>query len=100
MVTKKDRLDQLLENRRFEAHAPDFASRIIQAAARTEQKIPLRFSTWLKQIFAEFELPRPAFALSCALVLGLAIGISDTLSLSTDQEAPLTTLLYDSEIAL
>ena len=72
----EDKLTAMLRSRRTEAASPDLAARIILRA----QEVPQvqGYSLWqtLRQLFAELHLPKPAYVLTAALVLGMFLGFS------------------------
>jgi len=72
----EDKLNAMLRARRTEAASPDLAARIILRARAMPQV--QSFSLWqsLRQLFAELHLPKPAYVLSAALVLGMFLGFS------------------------
>lgn len=67
-------LDALLHRRRMETPDESLTARIIAAALTQPQQLPLSLREWLAHLFAEFRLPRPAYALASLLFLGLMIG--------------------------
>ena len=58
------------------AASPDLAARIILHAQNLPQL--QNVSSWqsLRQLFAEFHLPKPAYVLASALVLGMVMGFT------------------------
>ena len=73
---RDDRLDQMLRSRRLEPASQDLAQRIILKAQSTPQNKTMPLWQWLRQICAEFHLPKPAYVLASALVFGMVIGFS------------------------
>lgn len=65
-----DDIDTLLRQRRFEPAATNLEERIIAAA-----RIPSPSARPRRSILAEWLLPRPAFAMACALLFGLLAGL-------------------------
>jgi hypothetical protein len=82
---REEKLDRLLRSRRIEPAAPDLAQRIILKARQTPQLQAPGFWQSVRDLFGEFHLPKPAYVLAGALMLGLVIGFS------TPPDAPLAT---------
>ena len=78
-------LDRLLRTRRIEPPSTDLAERIIRQARRTPQLEPLSPWQWLREVFAEFHLPSPAYVLTAVLAIGIVLGFT------TAPEAPIAT---------
>ena len=77
MIDNRDeKLDNLLQSRRIEPASPDLAQRIIFKAQRLPQNKAMPLWQWLGELFAEFHLPKPAYVLASALVLGMMIGFN------------------------
>jgi len=76
MNDKDERLEQLLHSRRIEAASPDLAARIILQAKTLPQL--QNGSVWqaLRQLCAEFHLPKPGYVLASALFLGVVLGFT------------------------
>jgi len=70
------KLDEMLRSRRLEAAAPDLAERIILKAQQTPQNQTIPLTEWMKRLFAEFHLPRPAYVLACTLIFGIIVGFN------------------------
>jgi hypothetical protein len=75
MIEEK-KLDELLRKRRLEPVSSDLAARIISRAQQIPQVENLSFWLSLRRIFAEFSLPKPAYVLTGALLVGMAAGFS------------------------
>ena len=73
---RDQRLDQLLRSRHVEPASTDLAQRIILRAARVPQAPAVSLWDSMRQLFAEFHLPRPGYVLAGALVLGVVLGFS------------------------
>lgn len=73
---RDDKLDNLLRSRRVEPPSPDLAQRILFKARRLPQTRNVSLWQWMRQICAEFHLPKPAYVLASALILGMVIGFS------------------------
>lgn len=73
---RDQKLDNLLRARRVERPSADLSQRII-LKARTLPQTP-HVSLWesMRQVFAEFHLPKPGYVLAGALVLGVVVGFS------------------------
>ena len=73
---RDEKLDNLLRSRRVEPASADLAQRIILMAQSLPQAPNLSLCQSMRQLFAEFHLPKPAYVLASALVLGMVIGFS------------------------
>ena len=69
-----EKLESLLRSRRAETVAPDLAGRIILQAQSLPQLQNISLWQGLRQLFAEFHLPKPGYVLASALVLGMVLG--------------------------
>lgn len=90
---RDEKLARLLSERRAAPASADLASRIILKAQGLPQAANAPIWQTVRQIFAEFHLPKPGYVLAAALVLGLTLGFStapengsaDDMSVSTSQ---------------
>lgn len=73
---REEKLDRLLRARRVEPAGADLTQRIILRAQQTPQSQTFSLWQWLRELCAEFHLPKPAYVLASALALGLVIGVS------------------------
>jgi hypothetical protein len=71
-----EKLDAMLRSRRMERNSPDLAERIILKAQGLPQSQTIPPWQWIRQLFAEFHLPKPAYVIVSALVLGIIVGFS------------------------
>jgi hypothetical protein len=71
-----ERLDNLLHGRRVQPASPDLAQRIILRAQQLPQQRNVPLWHWIRDLFAEFHLPQPAYVLAGALLLGMVIGFN------------------------
>ncbi len=71
---RDDKLDALLGSRRIEPARQDLAARIILQAQSLPQIQNISFWQSVRQLFAEFRLPKPAYVLATALILGMLLG--------------------------
>jgi|SRR5918992_220540 hypothetical protein len=71
-----EKLDNLLRARGIEPASPDLARRIVLAAQRMPQNRTAPLWQWISELFREFHLPKPAYVLASALVLGMVIGFT------------------------
>jgi hypothetical protein len=96
-----EKLDEMLKSRRLEPAGPDLAPRIILKAQQTPQN-QISLTEWMKRLFAEFHLPRPAYVIACALIFGILVGLYNPLDTATDESDPiyLQSFLYADEEAL
>lgn len=75
-----EKLDAMLRARRVEPASPDLAQRIILKAQSLPQNQTMPLWGWMRQLFAEFHLPRPAYVLACTLILGFVVGFNTPLN--------------------
>jgi hypothetical protein len=73
---KEKKLEAMLQARRFEPAAPDLVARIARAAQQTPQRQGVSLSQWVKDLFSDFHLPRPAYVLASALIFGFVVGFA------------------------
>jgi hypothetical protein len=73
---KEQKLEAMLQARRFEPAAPDLTARIIRAAQQRPQRQGVSLSQWVKDLFTDFHLPRPAYVLASALIFGFVVGFT------------------------
>ena len=74
---RDEKLEHLLRSRRIEPASSDLAQRIVLAARQRPQSggnAP--FWRWVQDVFREFHLPQPGYALAGALLLGMVIGFN------------------------
>jgi hypothetical protein len=77
MIDNRDeKLDMLLRSRHVKPASPDLARRIISRAQQLPQYNTIPLWQWVRELFAEFHLPKPAYVLASALVLGMVIGFT------------------------
>jgi hypothetical protein len=77
MSAGEDRkLEEMLRSRRVEPASPDLAERIILRTQSMPQNQTISPARRLKELFAEFHLPRPAYVLTGALILGVVLGFN------------------------
>ena len=99
---KDENLDAMLRARRFEPAGRDLAQRIILKAQILPQNQTLPLIPWLRQLFAEFHLPKPAYVVVSALVLGMIVGFSTPNKPASKDEdsASVQSFLYADEVPL
>jgi hypothetical protein len=91
-----EKLDEMLRSRRIEAARSDLAQRIVLKAQTTPQTMTV--TAWVRRLFSEFHLPRPAYVLACALAFGFVAGLYNPLHTVTDDEpVHLQSFLYADE---
>lgn len=87
MSNKQDeKLEAMLRARGLEPASPDLAQRIILKAQSLPQNQTMPLWQWIKQLFAEFHLPRPAYVLACTLILGFVVGFNAPLNTTTPDD--------------
>ena len=97
-----ENLDAMLRARRFEPAGRDLAQRIILKAQSLPQNQTLPLIPWLRQMFAEFHLPKPAYVVVSALVLGMIVGFStpDRTASKDEDSASVQSFLYADEVPI
>ena len=73
---KEQKLEVMLQSRRLEPASPDLAERIVHKARHLTQNQTVSLTQWMKGLFAEFHLPRPAYVLASALIFGFVVGFT------------------------
>jgi hypothetical protein len=73
---RDDKLDLWLGQRRVTAASSDLAQRIILRAQQVPQMKTASLWQSIRELCAEFHLPKPAYVLASALAIGLVIGFS------------------------
>lgn len=73
---RDEKLERMLRSRGVEPASPDLAQRIILKAQAMPQNKAVPLWQWIRQVCAEFHLPRPAYVLATALIFGVVIGFS------------------------
>jgi hypothetical protein len=71
------KLEEMLRARRLETARSDLAERIILKAQAIPQNQALPLGQSIRRLFAEFHLPKPAYVLSAALLLGVFLGFNN-----------------------
>jgi hypothetical protein len=97
-----EKLDAMLSARRVEPARRDLAQRIILMAQSLPQNQTVPFMQWLRQLFAEFHLPKPAYVVVSVLVLGIIVGFStpDRTASKDEESASVQSFLYADEVPL
>ena len=97
-----DKLDAMLRSRRLEAASSDLEQRIILRAQSLPQNRTTSPWQWIRQLFAEFHLPKPAYVVASALIIGIIVGAStpDTTVPRDEESASVQSFLYADEIPL
>ena len=95
-----EKLEAMLRSRRTEPASPNLAARIILKAQGIPQDRTISPWQWLRQLFVEYHLPKPAYVLASALILGLVVGFStatDTISADNTSSINVQGFLYPDE---
>jgi hypothetical protein len=103
MSDKQDeKLDAMLRSRRVESAGRDLTQRIILRSQSLPQNQTLPLIPWLRQLFAEFHLPKPAYVVVSALVLGMIVGFStpDRTASKDEESASVQSFLYADEVPI
>ena len=100
---KEQRLEAMLRSRRFETASPDLAERIIRQAQQVPQNQTVPLTQWVRRLFAEFRLPRPAYVLVSTLIFGFVVGFTlpqHTTTADDTDSISVQSFLYADEDAL
>lgn len=69
--------EKILQIRRYEKPADNFAQRIISASLKQRQKAPFSLGAFIADLINEFRFPQPALAaLSLIMILALTVGFA------------------------
>ena len=71
-----EKLARMLHSRRIEPASQDLAARIILQAQSLPQVQNISLWQSVRQLFAEFHLPKPGYVLASALILGMLVGFN------------------------
>jgi hypothetical protein len=95
-----DKLESMLRSRGVEAPSHDLAERIILRAAVVPQQQNFSFWRFMRELCAEFHLPKPAYVLAGALAIGIAVGYSAPSDIGTNQidDSATAQVLADEEL--
>jgi hypothetical protein len=98
---KEQKLEAMLQSRRFEPASSDLAERIIHKAQHLPQHQMVSLSQWIRELFTDFHLPRPAYVLVSTLIFGFVVGFTIpqyTTPTTDDADAiPVQSFLYADE---
>ncbi len=100
---QEEKLEHLLSSRRMESASPDLAQRIILQARQVPQLELVTIAQWLRGLFKEFHLPKPAYVLAGVLLVGTVVGLSTPLETATDNDVAsvkIQSFLYADEAIL
>jgi hypothetical protein len=89
--SRDEKLDRMLRSRRVESASPDLAQRIILQARDLPQGRNISLWQSVRQLFAEFHLPKPGYVLASALIIGMLVGFSTAPDNTSTNEANLST---------
>ena len=71
-----EKLESMLRSRHQEAASPELAARIILTARGITQRQNVSLWQLVRDLCAEFHLPKPAYVLAGALALGIVVGFN------------------------
>ena len=97
---REQKLEAMLQARRFEPASPDLAERIVRQAQQMPQNQTVSLTQWVRGLFAEFHLPRPAYVLVSTLIFGFVVGFNTPQYTTTADDAdptPVQSFLYADE---
>ena len=73
---RDERLESMLRSRHQEAASPELAARIILTTRGITQRQNVSLWQLVRDLCAEFHLPKPAYVLAGALALGIVVGFN------------------------
>ncbi|MGE0820729.1 MAG: hypothetical protein AB7G75_25245 [Candidatus Binatia bacterium] len=73
---RERKLEIMLQSRRCEPASPDLVERIVRKAQQVPQNQTISLAQWVRGLFAEFRLPRPAYVLVSTLIFGFVVGFT------------------------
>ena len=93
MTEQDEQIDQLLKTCQAPKPSHDLAIRISRAALNIEQHKPV----WMlvKDIFAEYHLPSPAYSFAFILFIGFAGGFISYSGVESETVTVMSELMYD-----
>jgi hypothetical protein len=97
---KEQKLEVMLRSRQIEPVSPDLVERIVRKAQHIPQNQTVPLTQWVRGLFTEFHLPRPAYVLVSTLILGFVVGFTIPQSTKTADDAdsmPVQSFLYADE---
>ena len=97
---KEQKLEAMLRSRRIEPASSDLAERIVRKAQQMPQNQTVFLTQWVRGLFAEFHLPRPAYVLVSTLIFGFIVGFTIPQYTTTADDAdpiPVQSFLYADE---
>lgn len=97
---KEQKLEAMLQSRRFEPASPDLTERIVRQAQQMPQNQTVSLTQWVRELFAEFRLPRPAYVLISTLIFGFVVGFNTPQYTTTADDTdliPVQSFLYSDE---
>jgi len=97
---RDEKIDAMLRARNVEPASQELAQRIILMAQSLPQNKTIPLWQSIKQLCAEFHLPKPAYVLASALILGIVIGFSMPQDNNDDDMAGLQNILSADEALL
>jgi hypothetical protein len=100
---KEQKLEAMLQSRRFEPASPDLADRIVHEAQYMPQNQMVSLTQSVRGLFSEFRLPRPAYVLVSTLIFGFVVGFTIpqyTTTADDTDSIPVQSFLYADEDAL
>ena len=90
-------LENTLHTRSVTPAHPSLAERIIANAKQRRRVLPVNLSTWVNGLFADFMIPRPAYAIAAMLVLGISIGLNTQTMTTTQDDTSLSSAYTDDD---
>ncbi len=97
------KFNKLLEQRRSPPGCDYLAQRIINVAARIPQQHRPGLLSWIKQLFADYAVPRPVYLLASILLIGFFTGFwlpSTEPSKPGIYSSELEEFLYEDEVTI
>ncbi len=97
---QEQKLEAMLQSRRVEPASLDLANRIVRKALLLPQEQTVSLSQWVRELFTDFHLPRPAYVLVSTLIFGFIVGFTipqHTTSTDDADSPPVQSFLYADE---
>ena len=97
LIREHRQLEATLADRPLEPARYGLAERIIASARYADRAVPFDLFGWLKQLFADSFMPRPAYALPAVLLIGVFIGLGTLEESSASAGFDYTTLMLEDD---
>ena len=97
LIKEEINFENILNQRKFESHSINLETRIISSINNNRFETKNVFEI-LKEVFSAFHLPKPSYALSLILLVGITLGYFVTNSDNLDNDVVLSEIsFYDGD---